>query len=95
MKQYGKSRSTTASPERVWSIWSDPNNWGRWNSGIRSATLDGPLVSGATGSMVTSRGSTHAVTFTDEIAADLRGGRLLTAADAVDYGLVQDLTSAE
>jgi len=63
MKQYGKSRSTTASPERVWSIWSDPNNWSRWNSGICSATIDGQLASGATGTMVTTRGSAHAVTF--------------------------------
>ncbi|HET6815995.1 MAG TPA: ATP-dependent Clp protease proteolytic subunit [Mycobacteriales bacterium] len=30
----------------------------------------------------------------DDVAADLRTGRLLTAQDAVDYGLVQDLTSA-
>jgi ATP-dependent Clp protease protease subunit len=30
----------------------------------------------------------------EDVAADLRTGRLLTAADAVDYGLVQDLTSA-
>lgn len=29
----------------------------------------------------------------DDIAADLRTGKLLTARDAVDYGLVQDLTS--
>jgi ATP-dependent Clp protease, protease subunit len=29
----------------------------------------------------------------DEVAADLRAGKLLTATDAVDYGLVQDLTS--
>jgi len=27
VKTYGTSRSTTASPERVWSVWSDPNNW--------------------------------------------------------------------
>ncbi|HET7530655.1 MAG TPA: ATP-dependent Clp protease proteolytic subunit [Mycobacteriales bacterium] len=29
----------------------------------------------------------------DAVADDLRAGKLLTAADAVDYGLVQDLTS--
>jgi ATP-dependent Clp protease protease subunit len=29
-----------------------------------------------------------------DVADDLRTGKLLTAADAVDYGLVQDLTSA-
>jgi uncharacterized protein YndB with AHSA1/START domain len=65
VKTYGTSRTTTASPERVWSLWSDPNNWSRWNSGIRSATINGPLVSGATGTMETNRGSKHAVTFSD------------------------------
>jgi uncharacterized protein YndB with AHSA1/START domain len=65
VKTYGKSRSTTASPERVWSVWSDPNNWNRWNTGISSCELSGPLVSGATGRMQTTRGSKHAVTFAD------------------------------
>ena len=65
MKTYGVSRPTTASPEKVWSVWSDPNNWSRWNSGIRAAKIDGPLRSGATGEMETNRGSKHAVTFAD------------------------------
>ena len=67
MKTYGVSRSTTAAPERVWSVWSDPNNWSRWNSGIRSARISGPLDSGATGTMETNRGSKHAVTFANVV----------------------------
>ncbi len=63
MKTYGASRSTTASPETVWRLWSDPNNWSRWNSGIRSAQVDGPIADGSRGKMTTSHGSTHAVTF--------------------------------
>ena len=65
MKTYGRTRSTTASPERVWALWSDPDNWSRWNTGIRSSHIDGPLASGATGTMQTTRGSTHAVAFAD------------------------------
>ncbi|HMD02082.1 MAG TPA: SRPBCC family protein [Candidatus Baltobacteraceae bacterium] len=63
MKAYGKSRSTTASPERVWAVWSDPNNWSRWNSGIRACELSGPLADGTLGKMETTRGSKHTVTF--------------------------------
>jgi uncharacterized protein YndB with AHSA1/START domain len=63
MKIYSAARSTTAAPERVWSIWSDPNNWSRWNSSVRACTIDGPFVSGAGGVMETKRGK-HAVTFT-------------------------------
>jgi uncharacterized protein YndB with AHSA1/START domain len=63
MRTYGKSRSTAASPARVWSIWRDPKNWNTWNTGIRDCALDGPLANGATGWMVTNRGTKHRVTF--------------------------------
>lgn len=63
MKTYGVSRSTAASPQTVWKLWSDPSNWSSWNSGIRSAKVDGPLANGAKGEMTTSRGSVHEVTF--------------------------------
>ena len=63
VKTYGKSRTTTAPPERVWNLWSDPGNWTRWNSGIKSLQINGPLVSGATARMETTQGSKHEVTF--------------------------------
>lgn len=63
MKTYGVSRSTAASPQVVWSLWSDANNWSSWNSGIRSAKVEGPIVNGAKGVMTTNRGSVHDVTF--------------------------------
>ncbi len=67
MKTYGVSRTTTASPERVWSIWSNPNNWNRWNSGIASAQLRGPLCDGAQGKMTTNHRSTHDVVFSNVV----------------------------
>ncbi|HEY2474824.1 MAG TPA: SRPBCC family protein [Candidatus Cybelea sp.] len=63
MKTYGVSRSTAAPPAVVRSIWSNPNNWSQWNSGIRQAQLDGPIADGAQGTMTTTRGSAHAVIF--------------------------------
>ena len=68
MKTYGASRSTTASPERVWRVWSDPNNWSRWNSGIKAAQVDGPLGDGVKGKMTTNRDTTHDVTFSNVVA---------------------------
>lgn len=67
MKTYGVSRSTTASPQRVWQLWCDPNNWSQWNSGIQKAEVDGPLGNGTKGKMTTNRGSTHDVTFHDVV----------------------------
>ena len=65
MKTYGVSRTTTASPDAVWQTWSDPNNWSKWNSGIKSAEVSAPIADGVTGKMTTMRDSTHEVTFHD------------------------------
>ncbi|MBV8198292.1 MAG: SRPBCC family protein [Candidatus Eremiobacteraeota bacterium] len=65
MKTYGVSRMTAASPDVVWRLWSDSNNWSRWNSGIRDATVDGPIADGVRGKMTTDRGTTHDVAFHD------------------------------
>ena len=67
MKTYGVSRSTVAPPETVWRLWSNPNNWSAWNSGIRSAKVDGPLAEGTKGEMTTNHGSVHEVTFHDVV----------------------------
>jgi uncharacterized protein YndB with AHSA1/START domain len=67
MKTYGVSRSTTASPEKVWSVWRDPNNWSRWNSGISSAQVDGPIADGTKGKMTTNRGISHDVAFSNVV----------------------------
>lgn len=67
MKPYGVSRSTTAPPDAVWRIWRDPNNWSKWNSGISSAHVDGPIANGATGKMTTNRGTTHDVVFSNVV----------------------------
>jgi len=63
MKTYGVCRFTTAAPQTIWRLWSDPNHWSGWNSGVKSAKVDGPLSDGMKGEMTTSRGSVHGVTF--------------------------------
>jgi uncharacterized protein YndB with AHSA1/START domain len=67
MKTYGVSRSTAASPEKVWSVWRDPNNWSRWNSGITSAQVEGQIADGTRGKRTTNRGSSHDVTFSNVV----------------------------
>ena len=67
MKTYGVSRLTSAPPDRVWTLWRDPNNWSRWNSGIQSAQVDGPIANGTKGKMTTNRGSTHDVMFSNVV----------------------------
>jgi hypothetical protein len=52
-------------------LWSDPNNWNRWNSGIADARVEGPIEDGGRGRMTTNRGTTHDVMFHD--VSDGRG----------------------
>ena len=38
-----------ASREAIWAVWSDAEHWADWNSGVRSASLDGPFAAGTRG----------------------------------------------
>jgi Polyketide cyclase / dehydrase and lipid transport len=60
MAVHERSHTTSASPERVWAIWSDTATWPSWNPDVRSITLDGPFSSGTTGTMTTGNG-THKI----------------------------------
>src|SRR5215469_13195595 len=53
MASDGRALQTSASPQRVWSIWSHPETWHTWNPDVISASLDGPLRTGTTGTLVT------------------------------------------
>jgi hypothetical protein len=55
-----RSLTTTASPDTVWEIWSNPSTWPQWNPDIRAVSLDGPFTSGTTGEMTTGQG-THRI----------------------------------
>src|SRR5262249_7383566 len=65
MASHGRTLETSASPERVWQLWSDVSTWPSWNPDVLSAAIDGPFVSGATGKMTTKAGGTHAITLRD------------------------------
>ena len=43
------TRTTTASPDAIWSLWADVPNRTRWDSGLVWARIDGPFQQGATG----------------------------------------------
>ncbi|HEX9362865.1 MAG TPA: SRPBCC family protein [Candidatus Dormibacteraeota bacterium] len=58
------SVETTASPSRVWQVWSDVNHWPDWNPDMNESRLDGPLKLGATGMINTKSGGKHDVVVT-------------------------------
>src|SRR5437764_548766 len=43
------SLETSASPARVWQVWSDVNHWPEWNPDMNESRIDGPLKLGTAG----------------------------------------------
>jgi hypothetical protein len=43
--------STTASPERVWSVWTDVARWPTWDTELERASLKGDFISGSQGEL--------------------------------------------
>jgi hypothetical protein len=65
MAEYGTSVETTASPDRVWKIWSDMSTWGDWNPNVSTMEWTGGFASGTTGVMNTRAGQHHKMQLLD------------------------------
>ena len=68
MSEASSSVETSASPETVWRIWSDPSTWPSWNPDIRHVILDGAFASGTIGTMETNSGGKHEIALKDVVA---------------------------
>jgi len=42
---------SSASPERLWALLSDPAGWHHWNAGVASVEMHGPFAAGSTFTM--------------------------------------------
>ena len=67
------------SPEAIWRIWVDVENWGDWNSDIESVAIDGPFEVGSTISMTPRGGPPVALRI-----AEVNPGELF--ADEAEFG---------
>jgi Polyketide cyclase / dehydrase and lipid transport len=47
MWTYEHSIETSAAPEVIWSLWTDVENWGTWNTDIEKIEIRGPFAPGA------------------------------------------------
>lgn len=56
---FAQARSTAAA-EAVWRCYADPASWPAWDEGIEAVRLEGPFVSGATGTLRPTGGPTLA-----------------------------------
>ena len=64
-REYGTSVETSASPEKVWRIWSDMSTWGDWNPNVSTMDWTGGFVSGSSGVMNTRAGQHHKMELVD------------------------------
>ena len=51
MWKHEESIETTATPARIWALFSDVPGWKRWNAGIERIEIHGPFANGTTFSM--------------------------------------------
>jgi Polyketide cyclase / dehydrase and lipid transport len=49
--EYERAVSTTASPEDVWTLWSDVGSWHSWDPAVERVALEGHFAEGAAGLM--------------------------------------------
>ena len=42
-------QETSAQPDAIWRLWSDPPAWPRWDGDLEEVTIDGPFEPGSTG----------------------------------------------
>ncbi|CAM5381269.1 polyketide cyclase [Streptomyces avidinii] len=47
MWEYEHSIETGATPEAIWRLWADVENWGAWNAEIQKIEISGPFTAGA------------------------------------------------
>src|SRR5260370_14576356 len=64
-REYGTSVESTASPEKVWRIWSDMSTWGQWNPNVTTMDWQGGFASGTAGVMNTPSGQHHKMQLAD------------------------------
>ena len=57
-----------ATPAQVFALWADSPGWAAWDPDVKAATIDGPFVAGATGSITPVQGPTMPIRVTRVVA---------------------------
>ena len=55
-KHFWYSLETTATPEAIWSIWTDVPNWKDWDTGLKDASIQGAFEIDAKGQIISLEG---------------------------------------
>ena len=55
-KHFWNTVETSASPEKIWTIWTDVSQWKTWDTGLKDALMSDPFKLGAKGTIVSLEG---------------------------------------
>lgn len=58
-RHFWHTETTSADPAAVWALWTDVPNWGHWDDGLTSASLEGPFQPGAKGKILADGRTSH------------------------------------
>lgn len=93
------TQTTTAHCDQVWRVWSDVANWPAWDDALDWATIDGPLVEGATVTLKPKGGPRSMSTVHDVVVGErfadrsrLPGARLTFMHDVRTHDAVTKIT---
>lgn len=50
--------TVAATPAQVFALWADAAGWAAWDPDVKAASIDGPFVTGATGTITPTQGPT-------------------------------------
>lgn len=62
---FSHTQMTDASPETIWNIWIDVENWSDWDEGLKSASLEGTFTEKAKGKLIPDKGPKSKFTIQD------------------------------
>ena len=54
--EHSETVTTSATPEAVWALWSDPATWSSWDPAVESVAFEGSFGEGAAGLIVLTGG---------------------------------------
>ncbi|MBD2597395.1 SRPBCC family protein [Nostoc spongiaeforme FACHB-130] len=54
--KFSHTLKTSASPEKIWSIWTDVEHWSKWDTELSDAYLESPFALGARGKLTPKQG---------------------------------------
>ncbi|MEO1259930.1 MAG: SRPBCC family protein [Bacteroidota bacterium] len=54
--KFQHTEKTTAPPAAIWKVWTDVPNWSNWDTGLKSAELEGEFGEGAKGKLIPDKG---------------------------------------